>query len=513
VTVLVILAYSANDAHLIYPLDDTYIHMSMAKNLAEHGVWGVTRYEFSSSTTSPAWVALLASGYLLFGTNELLPLILNIIFGTLALVIAYRWISIHIPGRVSQFFILCAVLFITPLPTLTITGMEHVLHALLTVFFISRAERYLTGTDSAGKQTFTTLLLVSALLPMVRLEGAFTVLMVSLLLLLHRNYRSAVMLAAVGALPVVLYGIWSITHGWFFFPNSVLLKANIPETEIASLVKFVGLGVMNKIKDHVQLLLLLIFSLGILLIQFARKERPADVISYALIIFTGNVFLHLQFASTGWFFRYEAYLVMIGIISVCLGVHRLTKGMVDWKFDIPSIPFSVTAGLFLVLLLNIYSGRAIGSLKKSVVATKNIYEQQYQMGLFLKQYGGTETVVINDIGAVTFLSDVAIIDLWGLGTKETANLKMKKKLTNGEIERIAKDHHASIALVYETWFTLPDSWVETGIWRISDNVVAGNEAVNIYCVDPSKQAAIMERLKEFSSSLPKGVEQLGAYIE
>ena len=82
---------NANETdQVVYSLDDPYIHMAMARNLVEHGVWGVTRYEFSSSSSSPLWVLLLASGYLVIGVRDFLPLLLVLAATSLALIVADR---------------------------------------------------------------------------------------------------------------------------------------------------------------------------------------------------------------------------------------------------------------------------------------------------------------------------------------------------------------------------------------------------------------------------------------
>ena len=60
-----------------YALDDAYIHMAMAQNFAEHGVWGPTRYEFVSASSSPLWTATLAGLFAATGVHELWPLLLN----------------------------------------------------------------------------------------------------------------------------------------------------------------------------------------------------------------------------------------------------------------------------------------------------------------------------------------------------------------------------------------------------------------------------------------------------
>src|SRR5436190_4440247 len=42
-----------------YPLDDTFIHLAMARNLA-NGHWGITKHAFSNASTSPVYVGVLA---------------------------------------------------------------------------------------------------------------------------------------------------------------------------------------------------------------------------------------------------------------------------------------------------------------------------------------------------------------------------------------------------------------------------------------------------------------------
>ena len=52
-TAVVTLLVSNNTlGHLTYVLDDPYIHMAVAKNFVSYGVWGVTKYGFTSVTSS-----------------------------------------------------------------------------------------------------------------------------------------------------------------------------------------------------------------------------------------------------------------------------------------------------------------------------------------------------------------------------------------------------------------------------------------------------------------------------
>src|SRR3954447_15747321 len=68
--------------HFVYALDDPYIHLALAENLA-HGHYGLNATEFASPSSSILWPFLLVP---LTGTSVhgLLPLALNVVFGLAA---------------------------------------------------------------------------------------------------------------------------------------------------------------------------------------------------------------------------------------------------------------------------------------------------------------------------------------------------------------------------------------------------------------------------------------------
>jgi len=91
--VLWIIAVNKNQGNFVYILDDAYIHMSVAKNFVEHGVFGVTRYEFSSSSSSLLWTGLLIICFSLFGVKEMIPFLLNILFASILMLVLYNFLK------------------------------------------------------------------------------------------------------------------------------------------------------------------------------------------------------------------------------------------------------------------------------------------------------------------------------------------------------------------------------------------------------------------------------------
>ena len=148
-------------------------------------------------------------------------------------------------------------------------------------------------------------------------------------------------------------------------------------------------------------------------------------------------------------------------------------------------------------------------------AVSNIYEQQIQMGRFLARFYRGEAVAANDIGAIDWLADLRVLDLWGLASREVAEAKLTGRYVTATIGALARARGVRVAVIYERWLDaaggVPREWVRAGRWRVARNVVLGDRTVAFYAVDPAEAAPLADHLRAFAAELPPGVAQLGAY--
>lgn len=141
IAALLAASLAATDGHIVYALDDPYIHMAMAKNLAQHGVFGVTRYEFTSTTSSPLWTVLLALSFAAVGVRDAIPLLINVALATGVVILAYRIVDARSSSQLVTCGVLLCLIFLTPLPALVLSGTEHLLQTLLCLAFAWQTAR------------------------------------------------------------------------------------------------------------------------------------------------------------------------------------------------------------------------------------------------------------------------------------------------------------------------------------------------------------------------------------
>ena len=159
---------------------------------------------------------------------------------------------------------------------------------------------------------------------------------------------------------------------------------------------------------------------------------------------------------------------------------------------------------FLILPLVL---RSMAALTKAPRAIVNIHDQQYQMGNFLHQHYSSATVAANDIGAISYFRNGKVVDLWGLATLEVAKSRKLGYWNAPFLDSISRVKGAGIAIIYDSWIgsSLPRSWKKISTWRIQDNVVAGDDIVSFYAIDPREEPELERKLREYQNQLPATV--------
>lgn len=509
--ILIKLSLNQNDGHFVYALDDAYIHMAMARNFVRYHIWGITRYEFSSSTSAPLWTLLLGLIYL-FTTSAVVPLILNVIFGVLLLLVTNAALGRAGMGQGLRLALLLALIFLIPLPSLILTGMEHTAQIVLCIALAFAGAMAVTAKPVTTRSQTILLLFLGAVAPVVRYESLFLILGIIVLLLLSRRFGIAIMLSVAALLPLAIYGMISLHNGSFGLPNSVLLKGSLPS---AGLTPFLEGGYF-RLRSAPHLLLLWLSGICLLIAELQNNPNFWRRTPVLLVLFLAGTALHALFAGIGWFYRYEAYLVGFGIIVNGESAFQLYSQ----RFLSNGVLRRATAVVALVLSLAsllVLGERAYKAIRDTVPATRNTYDQQYQMATFLQTYYQGEAVALNDIGATNYLADIRTLDLLGLGSAEITRAKLRRQYRTSTIEDLARRKDVKIALIYSGWFEneggVPTNWTRVGQWTIPNCVVSGNPTVTFYAVQPGETERLKHNLKDFSSRLPIDVAQAGFYTE
>ena len=503
------LSLARNDGHLVYALDDAYIHMAMAKNLVTHGVWGVTPNGFTSSSSSPLWVLLLAASYRLFGVNHFVPLALNAIFAVTLLVAADRGLRRLDVSPAARTVGLVALVLLTPVVPVALCGLEHLLHATAAILFASALVAVINPPTVGSSARRGALVLAAMLLVAARYEGLFLVGAGALVLGARRRIADATFVIAAGFVPVVAYGLYSLRHGWYFLPTSIVLKASVPHSGLGGALATLAanFGISAVLFPH--LLVAVLAGGGALLVARRRGGVLHAAWSTMIVVVLIASLLHMLMARGGGFYRYEAYLLAIWSVALTAAWPHLRSAV----RAMPALrPKHAAVGLVVALVAAAPCiTRSAQAHVRTPVAAGEIYAQHTQMGRFVQQYFAGRRIALNDIGVVDYLADIDLFDLYGLASREVVDAERGPGYDTAGIDAFTAAHHTEIAIAYEKWFDtvggLPRSWRRMGTWTIATRVTVGDKKLSFFAVDPRVAPELARALRAFSSALPPSVKQ------
>ena len=499
---------------LIYGLDDAYIHLTIARNLVEHGSWGINAGEFASTSSSLLWPALLAVVRATTGMGTSAPMWLSIVLVVVVLVRADRLLSRRsgLPawGRV---LVLLALFAFTPMPELVFNGMEHLLHVWLTIEFLDRVGRLLastSGPDEGGppaRRDAIVLIALCVLLPAVRYEALFQVAALVAVLAWRRHWRLALVTTMAASLPVLAYGLWATSEGWPFIPSGLLLKTVVIEESAVEALR----RLFNEFAAKVPGALPIVAAISFGLIHHASRSNSDDPAERAdldaMLVFALSAVAHLSLANLGNLFRYEAYLYA-GALFVLAPPLWFVLGRLWRRIKSADHPRLRIALVALALALPGFTVFQRGAASTLVVplTSRDIYQQQIQMARVLERSAPDAVVAINDIGAISYYTDTTILDIVGLASRDIASIHLADRDFSAEIGRVAREHDVAVAAVYEPWLGDPPAdWRRAGEWTVPEKIVLGWPTVTFFSVSPEARGRLVDGLNEYDDELPRKV--------
>jgi hypothetical protein len=502
----IILIVSGCQGRFIFPLDDTYIHLALADQLA-HGHYGINPGEFASPSSSPLW-SFLITPFAGTSFHPYFPVLLNAIFGILSMYFLTKMVGDLTEDKTDgsgfsgwkQLLVCILLMLLCDLPSLTVLGMEHGLQILLT---ICCAGGFIAVVS--GRPVPSSAIAAAIIAPVVRYEDLSLTLALAVLLFAIGQKARAIGTFVASLVPLIAFSLFLHSIGLPPLPTSVLQKSNssMDHSPLSSLIGVVRSNLVQTADDPIHrgpVILPFLFCLWMTARSRSMLERA---------IFLGPTLvgaLHLMLGRFGWLHRYEVYATVFQVLvitgwALTKLTHRADRNA--------SSPFSSAsfrpsfAGLLILLLL--CGGISIKAIGETPFCSMTVYRQQYQMHLFLNRFY-TGNLEVNDLGAMSFQRrpGTYVFDLAGLGSVEA---QQQKKMDPEWMQSIAKKHDIELAVIYEHWWPVPSTWTNLG--RICEHrrgfVILGGPCVAVYSINPANNASIQKNLLTFASTLPPGV--------
>ncbi|MFQ6550749.1 hypothetical protein AAD018_000220 [Aestuariibius insulae] len=492
-TVLVLTCLARTDGLLVYSLDDPYIHLSLAETILQGG-YGVNQGEYASPSSSIIYPFLLA-GAIAIGPNNWMPLVLNILP-----MMAVAWIFAGIYWRhavnpaaqssvMVAIFVLPFLLYALNMVALPLTGMEHPLHILASLWIM-------VGVIALANGQGISWMLISGIVlaPLIRFEGLALSLAALVALVVYRHIRLALVTGVVLGLCLTAYVVFMTRLGLPILPSSVMSKSAIAETAVDGGFS----GILTTFKDTLWVgvarragaVVLIAFALIVLAISEPSRTRADTVIG---MVGGFAVFAHLLAGDYGWFGRYEIYVVGIAMVSLLY----LYGPWLREKTNRLWLRIVGTSALILAVAVPYLRVQ-----NDTARASENIFAQQYQMHRFSTEFF-PYPVAINDLGYVSYQNEIYVLDLWGLGSEEARQKNRRGEFRTEEIVGQTENKTIAYAMIYTEVFdeAIPAEWCRIATLT-TPAVTAAYADVDFYLIERERESEIRLALEAFRQTIP-----------
>jgi hypothetical protein len=208
------------DGNIVFPLDNAFVDITVARNLSFYQVWGISKYAFQPAAASLLYPVLLALIFFITGAHLIIPVILNTLAAITLLFTLQQALIRRNVKPIFQLTTLLLVILLIPLPLLVVSGMSYTLQLLFGFLFIESLAQALNNNPNPLPRS---VYLYAFLAVAARYEDILLIALACLLLVFLRRKIEALKLAGISLLPIVLFGTISVIKGSYFLPTPLIL--------------------------------------------------------------------------------------------------------------------------------------------------------------------------------------------------------------------------------------------------------------------------------------------------
>jgi hypothetical protein len=446
-----------------FPLDDSWIHLQFARNLAAGAGFAYNPGQPVSGSTAPLWTLLLGAGAALVGPSMLMAKVLGVASGTGAALVVRRAALAF--GAVPATALTAAVglLWAGAFAWGALSGMEVTFAALLVAVSLLGLARDVTWLSA----------LAAALAVLARPEA---ILLVPLLAFARPlTVRRALVFGVVTA--VVLAPFVAFSYATVGRP--------LPATAVAKIEGGL-LGWLGGVREPAAVTWLM---------------RPRDFgLEWLRWLFTTHPLLPLALPAIvlAWRRRERA----LGVVGLALIAHPLAMALLapyrgpafqEGRYSTHLLPLAAivlaaTAGkmlrtpLALALVLVASLVALAPAAERYAWGVQNINAMQVHLGHWLDAHTPpSATLAVNDVGAIAFFSRRPVLDLMGLVTPEI--LQYRRDGERGVMHYV-EERCPDYVVIFPGWFprlsARADMMTPVYAVRLARNEVSGEDEMVVY---------------------------------
>jgi tetratricopeptide (TPR) repeat protein len=481
-----------------FPLDDPWIHLTFAKNLAQYHSFSYFKSEMSTAgSTSPLYTIILAAGFFITKNEFALSYALGILFFAFSAYMFFRLCREEFRPE-TLMAIICAIIFIIDrwMSFIADSGMETTMF----IFILISCAYFYRQRQAVPFAIFTGLIIWT------RPDGIAFIGALAVDYLILQYYikpdgkgirlftRQELIRAGIvtGGI-LALYFVMNLMLSGSLLPNTYNAKITYYSPEFRSRSSFLKGEVWDYFRDGTSYSLLMIGFLCSVILAFydlVRKKYNGNILYIVFIL--ALVFLYwykLPYAHR--FGRYLMPIIPYYILTSVTGyrdISRMIGGYLKSR--------QAAAAIFFIAVIII----AVTSVPK-LIENKNSYaeecryigERQVAAAYWLRDNTKeTDVIATHDIGAIGYYSGRKIVDLAGLVSPELINKLLDINYVN-QARDFMKQQGVTHLAVLQEWFRVVN---QTPLFTTADKTAPGGETMEIYKFNPESTHILRGDVKD-----------------